>query len=316
MGLGLAALGRPGYITLKREEDLGTLHSAEDWEQHTHNMLAEAWRLGIRYFDAARSYGRAEKFLGDWLREQQAPEQQVVVGSKWGYTYTANWQKQANQHEIKNHSLPQLEKQREESNLLLGSYLKIYYIHSATLESGVLDNKLVLERLYTLKNTGLTIGLSVSGTGQAETIEKALEIKFDDTYLFSVVQATYNILETSAEQALKKAAQAGWGIIIKEGMANGRLSLRAPQDEQSTLLDSINTISREANISPDAVALAYIAQQNWVHVVLSGAVTTDQLRHNIKAMENPLNSKHMNLLSGLAESPENYWKNRKELPWN
>ncbi len=46
-----------------------------------------------RYFDAARSYGRAEEFLGSWLgglgREQL---DRAVVGSKWGYYYTADWQ--------------------------------------------------------------------------------------------------------------------------------------------------------------------------------------------------------------------------------
>lgn len=46
-----------------------------------------------RYFDAARSYGMAEEFLGSWLgglgREQL---DRAVVGSKWGYYYTADWQ--------------------------------------------------------------------------------------------------------------------------------------------------------------------------------------------------------------------------------
>jgi aryl-alcohol dehydrogenase-like predicted oxidoreductase len=45
-----------------------------------------------RYFDAARSYGRAEEFLGGWLAARGIAPQEVVVGSKWGYVYTANWQ--------------------------------------------------------------------------------------------------------------------------------------------------------------------------------------------------------------------------------
>lgn len=45
-----------------------------------------------RYFDAARSYGKAEEFLGEWLRARNIPTSEVMVGSKWGYTYTADWQ--------------------------------------------------------------------------------------------------------------------------------------------------------------------------------------------------------------------------------
>jgi aryl-alcohol dehydrogenase-like predicted oxidoreductase len=45
-----------------------------------------------RYFDAARSYGRAEEFLGGWLAARGIGPDEVAVGSKWGYTYTANWQ--------------------------------------------------------------------------------------------------------------------------------------------------------------------------------------------------------------------------------
>ena len=31
-------------------------------------VLDAAYGAGVRYFDAARSYGRAEQFLGSWLR--------------------------------------------------------------------------------------------------------------------------------------------------------------------------------------------------------------------------------------------------------
>lgn len=42
-----------------------------------------------RYYDAARSYGRAEEFLAGWLDSRGITPGQVLVGSKWGYTYTA-----------------------------------------------------------------------------------------------------------------------------------------------------------------------------------------------------------------------------------
>ena len=67
IGLGLAALGRPAYINLGHEADLGPDRSPEALRARTHAVLDHAYEAGVRYFDAARSYGLAEEFLGTWL---------------------------------------------------------------------------------------------------------------------------------------------------------------------------------------------------------------------------------------------------------
>jgi aryl-alcohol dehydrogenase-like predicted oxidoreductase len=56
------------------------------------SCLCTSFTCLCRYFDAACSYGRAEEFLGGWLAARGIAPQEVVVGSKWGYVYTANWQ--------------------------------------------------------------------------------------------------------------------------------------------------------------------------------------------------------------------------------
>ena len=123
-------------------------------------------RLGgsIRYFDAARSYGRAEAFLASWLSSRQIRGGEVTIASKWGYTYTADWNVTAEKHEVKDHSVATLRRQVRESKDLLGCYLNIYQVHSATLESGVLGNCDVLNELAALHGSGLKVGLSVSGS--------------------------------------------------------------------------------------------------------------------------------------------------------
>ena len=62
IGLGLAALGRPAYITSGRERDLPD-RSVVGLRTRTFSMLDAAYAAGVRYVDAARSYGRAEEFL-------------------------------------------------------------------------------------------------------------------------------------------------------------------------------------------------------------------------------------------------------------
>src|SRR4051812_17874885 len=111
IGLGLAALGRPGYINLGHAADLRSDFDIAAMEARAHAVLDGGAIFGIRYFDAARSYGRAESFLAHWLEAQQIPPGTITVGSKWGYTYTADWKVSAAKHEVKDHTLPTLRRQ-------------------------------------------------------------------------------------------------------------------------------------------------------------------------------------------------------------
>ena len=174
LGLGLAALGRPAYINLGRSRDLGHDRGVADLERRCHEMLDAAYAAGVRYFDAARSYGMAENFLGSWLRDRRPIRDAITIGSKWGYTYVGSWKLDATVHEVKDHSIETLRRQIVESRSLLGDDLRVYQIHSATLESGVLDDAVVLRELLQLQSNGLVIGLSVSGPNQADVIRRAL----------------------------------------------------------------------------------------------------------------------------------------------
>ena len=116
-------------------------------EARCHAVLDAAYDAGIRYVDAARSYGLAEQFLASWLERRGLPPGAIVVGSKWGYTYTAQWRIDADVHEVKDLSLATLERQIAESRRTLGRHLALYQIHSATVESGVLEDRHVLEAL-------------------------------------------------------------------------------------------------------------------------------------------------------------------------
>ena len=44
-------------------------------------------------------------------------------------------------HEVKDHSLAALARQAAESRELLGDHLDLYQVHSATLDSGVLEDR-------------------------------------------------------------------------------------------------------------------------------------------------------------------------------
>ena len=303
LGLGLAAVGRPGYITLGRDADLGPDRSVAALEQRAHDVLDAAFGAGVRYFDAARSYGRAEEFLASWLRAREIAPGAVTVGSKWGYIYTAGWKVDAQPPEVKDHSVENFRRQAGETMDLLGPWLSLYQIHSATLDTGVLEDRAVLDALAELGGQGVAIGLTTSGTGQADTIERALA-----GGAFDCVQATYNLLERAPANALERAHDAGLGVIVKEALANGRLASRGGIEPLLRAAERLGT-------TPDALAIAAVLAETWVDVVLSGAETVDQVQSNVAAVEVDVTSALRDELAALREPSDGYWSTRSALSW-
>jgi aryl-alcohol dehydrogenase-like predicted oxidoreductase len=295
IGLGLAALGRPGYINLGHDEDLPPGRAVEDLRQRTHQLLDQAWKAGVRYFDAARSYGLAETFLGEWLTPERRP--QLTIGSKWGYTYVADWRSDVDTHEVKDHSLATFERQWPETLHALGGPPDFYLVHSLTADSPALGDKRLLDRLRRLADGGVRVGLSTSGPQQAQTLRKAIDLGGP----FTAVQATWNVLETSAGKALAEAHEAGWFVVVKEVVANGRLTARAGETP-------FNEFARQHGVAPDALAIGAAVQQPWADIVLSGAITAEQLESNLAyRTDGPLTE--------FAQQPEEYWTERSALPW-
>ena len=226
LGLGLAAVGRPAYITAGRDADLPADRSPAALRLRSHELLSAATDLGIDYIDTARGYGLAEDFLADWLsgtpdatRDTGAP----FVASKWGYRYTADWRPDAVQHEVKDHSAAMLNRQWTESSALLGRWLRLYQVHSLTLDSPLWTDVAALSRLAEIRATGTELGFSTSGPDQSGAIRRGLALRVDGVPLFTSVQSTWNLLEPSAGPALIEAHAAGARVVVKEVLANGRL---------------------------------------------------------------------------------------------
>jgi aryl-alcohol dehydrogenase-like predicted oxidoreductase len=299
IGLGLAALGRPAYINLGHADDLGEDRSPDALRERTHAVLDHAYARGVRYFDAARSYGLAEEFLGSWLQARDPAD--AFVASKWGYTYTAGWRIDAEAHEVKDLTVGTLRRQLAETREHLGARLRLYQIHSATIESGVLADEEVLGELAALRATGVGIGLTATGARQADTIDAAIA-----TGAFDAVQATWNLHERSAGDALARAHAAGMRVIVKEAVANGRLTGRAAPP-------ALAAAARERGVGADALAIAAALAQPWSDVVLSGASTVQMLDSNLAALTVSVEA---DLLLQLAEGADAYWSARSELSWN
>jgi aryl-alcohol dehydrogenase-like predicted oxidoreductase len=202
-----------------------------------------------------------------------------------------------------------LRRQLVESRELLGERLRLYQVHSATFESGILEDRPVLTELMHLADGGLAIGLTVTGSNQADVIRRAMTIEVDGRNPFGTVQATWNLLEPSAGPALAEAHAAGWGVLVKEALANGRLA--APEEVPPIVAE----LAARHRVGPDAVALGAVLANPWADVVLSGAATIEQLRSNVAAAGVALAAEELAALAGLAEPAERYWSERSSRAW-
>ena len=312
LGLGTAALGRPQYINVRTENcDNSNL---SEFKKQSFNVLEEAYNLGIRYFDTAPGYGLAEELLLEWLQTKN--DNSIEVATKWGYTYTANFDANATVHEIKEHSLAKLKEQWAFSKQLL-PYLKVYQIHSATLETGVLENTQVLEHLAFLKKEhNLKIGLTTTGTNQVEVIRKALNILVDNESFFDVFQVTYNFLDQSLQEISEELINKNKSIVIKEALANGRVFKNENYPNYNKMYTTLENLAKKHNVGVDAISLKYCEQTIPGSIVLSGASNSNQLKENLKINTFSLSNNEIEILNALKISPEAYWKERKQLTWN
>jgi aryl-alcohol dehydrogenase-like predicted oxidoreductase len=306
IGLGLAALGRPAYINLGRDRVLPANRTVEAMRTATWEVLDAAYGAGIRWVDVARSYGRAEEFLGGWLADRGVDD--LTVSSKWGYAYVGEWRLDADVHEVKEHSLARFTRQWAESRDLLDGRIALYQIHSLTPDSPVFTDRPLLAALAELAESGVRVGFSTSGPHQADAVDRALALEVAGRPVFSAVQSTWNVFERSVEPALEQAHDAGVEVLVKETLANGRLAVDPPEP--------LGSIADHHGVGPDAIAIAAALGRPWADTVLVGPATVPQLTANLDASTVRLTDHDADRLATLAEPPDDYWARRAALAWH
>ncbi|MFK7947404.1 MAG: aldo/keto reductase [Saprospiraceae bacterium] len=312
IGLGTAAIGRPHYINI-RQESVETF-DLERFKANGIAVLEMAYNQGIRYFDTAPNYGIAEELILNWAKAKA--DETIEIATKWGYSYTANFDINAEVHEVKEHSLANLNRQWEFSKDLLPN-LSTYQIHSATFETKVLENEAILNRLAELKaEYDLKIGITVSGDNQVEVLKKALEVEVNGSELFEAFQVTYNVFDQSLATIAKALTTENKRLIIKEAMANGRVFPNANFPNYEKTYTILNQLAEKYNVGVDAIAIRFIEDSIQPFKVLSGAAISEHLMGNLKVNDFELMSEEVELLKSFAVEPKDYWSERKRLGWN
>ena len=313
LGLGTAAIGRPQYINIRQQQSTAPFY-LEKFKAKGKDVLETAYQKGVRYFDTAPGYGLAEQLLLDWVRGKA--DKSIEIATKWGYTYIANFDANATQHEVKEHSLSKLNEQWAVSQQLM-PFLSTYQIHSATLDTGVLDNPAILERLAYLKSEfNLLIGITTSGTNQTIILRKALAIEIAGQPLFDVFQVTYNLFDQSLAELSEDISATDRRIVVKEALANGRVFPNKKFPHYRMVYQNLETLAYKYKVGIDAIALRFCMDSLMPFKVLSGAAEMGHLSENLKANDFQLSKQDLLALKKLQITPKKYWTERKQLRWN
>ena len=278
IGLGLAALGRPGYINLGHARRPARRHGrARTGAPARTPCSTPPTPAGVRYFDAARSYGEAEAFLASWLDarglEPRRGHGRLEVGLHVHRGLADRRRAARGQGPLaRARSAASWPRRRA----LLGAHLGLYQIHSATLESGVLDDRAVLRRAARgCARAAWPIGLTADRPAPGRDDRAGARGRAAST----PCRRRGTCSSARPAPALAAAHAAGLGVIIKEALANGRLT------DRGDAAPVAGGRRARGEATPDALALACVLAQPWVDVVLSGAATVEQLRSNLGALD-------------------------------
>ena len=317
IGLGTAAIGRPLYINIK-EGNQSEPFDLVAFRKSGEELLDFAYAKGVRILDTAPGYGLAENLVLQWLKKRNIRD--VDVSSKWGYTYVADFSATAVEHETKEHSLAKLDEQWQATKELLPS-LNLYQIHSATLDTKVLENVEVLKRLFEFKKThNIDIGLTTTGANQLEVMRLARDVEVENEVLFDSFQVTYNVLDQSMAELVGTSSDSyrdDRKIVVKEALANGRVFPNARKySHYAAHYDLLKELSKKYNVGVDAISLRFCMDSIHSDIVLSGASTMQQLSENLQAYDFQLTADEIERIKDLKVTPDSYWQERKELQWN
>jgi aryl-alcohol dehydrogenase-like predicted oxidoreductase len=169
-----------------------------------------------------------------------------------------------------------------------------------------------------LREKGIRPGLSVSGAGQDVAIRRALAVRRDGERVFDSVQATWNLLERGAESALAEAHGAGMRVVVKESLANGRLTHdnRHEDDVFSLRVAKLRAVAEGLGTTIEKLALAAALARPWADTVLTGAATVEQIRSSAAAVEVDYDAELDEQIRPLSIASDDYWRARSSFRWN
>ena len=219
-------------------------------------LMQELMESGVNFIDTARGYTVSESYLGEAL---EGIREHFVIATK---SMSRTKEAMAKDIEI---SLGNLRT----------DYIDLYQVHNATPAQveQVMAPGGALEALFEAKAAGKIGHIGITAHS-LETFKMALDLPWVETIMFP-----YNIVETQAEDLIRKCAQKNIGFIAMKPLAGGAI-------EDAT------------------IALRFIAGNPYVTVAIPGMAETREIQQNIAACcdTTPLNGEEIGKILDIRSS--------------
>lgn len=268
------------------------------------NLLFTAFDLGITHFDLANNYGPeygcAEKNFGKIMKEELSSyRDELLISTKAGYDM---WEGPYGNWGSRKYLLASLDQSLKRMGL---EYVDIFYHHRMDPETPLEETMGALAQAV---HSGKALYAGISNY-DGPKLKEATEILKDLKCPFVINQNRYSIFDRTIENnGLKQAAvELGKGIIAFSPLAQGLLTDRylngipndsrikkdgryikesALSEERLQQIQQLNELAAKRGQTLAEMALAWIMKDGAVTSVLIGASKPEQIKANVKAMEN------------------------------
>lgn len=302
---------------------LGAMTFGLDWEygaspEDSKAILAKYIELGGNSVDTANIYtkGHAEKIIGDYLKESNTRRDSLVLGTKFfGNMYPGDPNGGGTSRKTMIESL--------ENSLrrLQTDFIDLYWVHTYDEFTPIEET---MSALHDMVSAGKVRYIAISDTPAWKIAQAQVITQFRGWSSFIGLQTEYSLLERTSEgELIPMAQEMGLGVMpwspLKQGILTGKytrenkgqkLSERYDHPEFSertyAIIDRLIEVSKEKDVTPTEIALAWIISRPGVTSTLMGVRTMQHLTNNIKAMEVELSKADIQSLNEVSDPPLNF----------
>lgn len=266
LGFGALEIGRNWPYWRKEKDDF-----SKPSETDAVSVIHAAIDAGINFFDTAPAYHHSEEILGKAFKGKR---KNIIIATKCGEWFDGN-------NSVYNYSYSETLKFVENSlRLLQTDYVDILQIHSASTE--VIKNGETVAAMKEAQRQGKVRFLGLS-TEYEETSLIAIESGDFDT-----IQISYNAMNLAmAKKVFPKAGERSVGIIIKDGMARGKLSQKYTEvesAEEKSIIVKLKEIAAASGMSIAELAVRFVQSNQSVSSIIIGTKNLHHLQSNLDSI--------------------------------
>lgn len=270
--------------------------------QNAREVLRCAFDLGITHFDLANNYGppygSAEENFGTILKQDfKSYRDELFIASKAGFDM---WPGPYGNWGSRKYLMASLDQSLKRMGL---DYVDVFYHHRPDPDTPLEETMGALADIVR-QGKALYVGIS---NYQPEETQKAAELLKASNTPFILHQARYSMFDRRIEDGLLDTLENnGVGCITFSPLAQGMLTDKylngIPEGSRAaknlTYLDketvesniqkikNLNEIAQKRNQKLSQMAIAWILRHTQVASVLIGASSANQLKENVKALDN------------------------------